>query len=299
MLIVYGYSQRLQRRAIRWGQKNHKHLVMISDSELHSKRSGFKSAIKKFILPKIYRQVSLFLTVGDANEAYYRHYGVSDSQLVRCFFPIDRSFYDEVVSRRIEARARIRAELGIPNNHSVILNVGKFVSWKRQMDLVQFSNHLQGQRNDVTVIFVGTGSDEKKLRASTQLQGPGGIVFAGFVTPEVLAEYYCAADVYSHCSEHEPHSLAISEAIYCGLPVVLSDQCGSYGPSDDVRNGLNGLVYSCGDVFELSSKLLAILDHDDSRAHMSEASEQYARQHQALAHGKALQQALTILKLSK
>ena len=131
------------------------------------------------------------------------------------------------------------------------------------------------------------------------MQGPGGIVFAGFVTPEVLAEYYCAADVYAVCSDHESHSLAISEAIYCGLPVVISDQCGSYGPTDDVRNGLNGMVYRCGDVAELSIKLLAIIDHDDIREYMSETSEQIAQQHQALAHGKALQQALAILKVSK
>ena len=298
VLVVYGYSQRLQRRATRWGEKNKVPLLMISDSELHSSRSVLKSAIKKLILPRIYRQTALFLTVGDANEAYYRHYGVRDSQLVRCFFPIDLILYDEVTSRSGEARSRIRRELGIPENHKVILNVGKFVSWKRQIDLVQFSNRLQGQRSDVTVIFAGAGPDETELKNATQLLGPGGVVFAGFVTPDVLAEYYCAADIYAHCSEHEPHSLAISEAIYCGLPVVISDRCGSYGPSDDLRNGLNGLVYGCGDVSELANKLLAILDQDDTRVQMSEASKQFAQRHQVLAHGEALQQALTILKLS-
>ena len=63
---------------------------------------------------------------------------------------------------------------------------------------------------------------------------------------------YCAADVYVHCSDNEPHSLAITEAIYCGLPVVLSDRCGSYGPTDDVQPGINGFVYRCGDVSDLS-----------------------------------------------
>ena len=295
VLVIYGYSQRLQRHALGWA-KNHKiPIIMVSDSELRAQRNWLILCLKTLFLPLWLRSCSVFLTTGDANEAYYRHYGVPDEKLIRCFFPIDVKKYDNILSDKSIARQRIREKLGIPNHHSVILNVGKLVSWKRQCDLVSFSNSLQGRYQDVTVILAGTGQDETALRALCQREGPGGVIFAGFISPDELIEYYCAADIYAACSEREPHSLAISEAIYCGLPVVISDRCGSYGPSDDVRQGLNGFVYRCGEVSELSRRILFILQDTDIHTQMSKASAKISRQHQALAHGEALTQALVVI----
>lgn len=299
VLVTYGYSQRLQQRAVRWAESALIPIIMISDAELRQHRHWLKLFTKALLLPRWLRSYRLFLTVGDANEAYYRHYGVSDERFVRCFFPIDLKNYDKVIADRVAARQRVRFAHGIPDHHKVVLNVGKFVPWKRQRDLVALSNSLQGRHDDITVILVGTGRDESSLRILCKQEGPGGVVFAGFVSPDRLAEYYCAADVYVLCSDHERHSLAVSEAIYCGLPVVVSDRCGSYGPTDDVRLGLNGFVYRCADVSSLSKLLLLILGDKSTLARMSEASLSIGRQHQALAHGGALTQALAIIDVDK
>lgn len=299
IIIIYGYAQRLQRRALAWASTSKVPICMISDSELRSKRNIFKRLIKRLSLPSLYNKVSLFLTVGDANEAYYRHYGVHDRRFVRCCFPIDTKLYDSVLHDAESARQRVRHTLGIPAHHKVVLNVGKLVPWKKQLDLVHFSNSLQGKRDDVTVILTGTGPDEQQLHQLCKKQGPGGVVFAGFVMPDKLVEYYCAADVYAHCSEHEPHSLAISEAIYCARPVVISDYCGSYGPSDDVRHGLNGLVYRCGDIADFSQKLHSIFDNNETCKKMSDTSRNISRHNQKLAHGEGLKQVLTILQVEQ
>jgi glycosyltransferase involved in cell wall biosynthesis len=295
VVVVYGYSQALQRRALRWAKSTSVPVLMISDSELRASRSLVKRAVKAILLPRVLSNVSLFLTVGDANDDYYRNYGVPDDRLIRCFFPIDVCHYDSIMTKRNECRKHIRSRLQIPAHHKVLLMVGKLVPWKRQADLVRFSNSIQDKRDDVTVMLAGTGPDESSLRALTRRVGVGGVLFAGFVLPEVLAEYYCAADIYVHCSEREPHSLAISEAIYCGLPIILSNRCGSYGPTDDVQPGLNGFVYRCGDIRDMSRRLLHVLGEKGVFARMSEASERIGREHQQLAHGRALAQALAII----
>lgn len=295
VVLVYGYSQKLQKRALWWANFKKLPIIMISDSELHVKRGWFKQLVKKIVIPRILKKVSLYLTVGDANEAYYRNYGATDDQFIRCSFPISILDYDSVFSIRSKYRDDIRFELDIPNDHKVILMVGKLVSWKRQTDLIQFSNSMQSVRTDLTVVLVGTGQDEPKLRAETCHIGSGGVVFAGFVDPDTLAKYYCAADIYVHCSEQEPHSLGISEAIYCGLPVVISDRCGSYGPMDDVRVGLNGFVYQCGNVADLTRRVMYVLNEPAVHSAMSAASTRLGREHQALAHGQALCQALTVI----
>src|SRR5690606_19958412 len=125
------------------------------------------------------------------------------------------------------------------------------------------------------------------------------VYLLGFVEPERLVDVYLGADVYAHCSAVEAHSLAISEAVYAGLPVVVSDRCGSYGPSDDCRPGLNGFVYSCGDSTGLAKCLAVLAKSDDLRALMATESRSIGAAAQKLAHGKALQQALCLTRCER
>lgn len=291
-VVLYGYAQRLQRRAARWARARGITSLMISDSELHSARPWPRRLAKAVWLPRMFASLDGFLTVGDSNEAYYRHYGVADSRMVRCPFPIDVEHYDRVLAERRSERERVRRELGIPDEHTVVLMVGKLVPWKRQRDLVWFSNQCQGVREDVTVVLAGTGRDEALLRRETQREGPGGVLFAGFVDPKELASYYCAADIYAHCSSQEPQALAISEATYCGLPIVVSDRCGAYGPCSVVQPGRNGQVYACGHLPRLSWSLETLIDDRLLRRTMGRASAELARHGQQLAHGAALAHAL-------
>jgi glycosyltransferase involved in cell wall biosynthesis len=217
--------------------------------------------------------------------------------MVRCFFPIDVETFDAKFEYKEQIRAQLRAMLKVPQHHSIVLTVGKLVPWKRQCDLVQFSNAVQLTRGDVTVVVVGSGPDEARLRAIASRIGPGGVLFAGFVQPRDLVDYYFAADVYCHCAEIEPHSLAISEAIYSGLPVVLSDRCGSYGATDDVQPRINGLVYQCGDQVGLAGALLRLLDEGRLRQEMSKVSAALGRKHQALAHCGGMRRAIEVLGL--
>jgi glycosyltransferase involved in cell wall biosynthesis len=295
LVLVYGYIQPLQRRVMRWVKANDKRLLMIGDSELRQARSKLKGIVKRFWLPYVFSAVDIFLTVGDANEAYYRSYGVPDYKMVRTFFPIDVALFDRALQLREQQRAAVRQLLDIPDDHLVVLMVGKLVSWKRQRDLVAASNELQSRKAKVSIVLAGTGPDGKQLETLAQLKGPGGVIFAGFVPPEELVHYFSAADTYVHCSAQEPHSLAISEAIYAGLPILVSDRCGSYGPSDDVRTGLNGYVYPCGDVPVLVTMLERLFASPKLRQELGRESQQMGIAHQALAHGKAISQALVSL----
>ncbi|MEP4484840.1 MAG: glycosyltransferase family 4 protein [Halioglobus sp.] len=299
IVLVYGYIQPLQRRVMRWAKANGRQLLLVGDSELRQARGRVKGFVKKLWLPRVFSSIDLFLTVGDANEAYYRSYGVPDYKFVRMFFPIDTTSFDQSLNDREQQRARVRRLLGIPHDHMVVLMVGKLVSWKRQADLVKVSNLLQSGSSQITIVLAGTGPDSDRLNSEAQASGPGGVVFAGFIPPEELVHYYLAADVYVHCSAKEPHSLAISEAIYAGLPVVVSDRCGSYGPSDDVQVGLNGYVYPCGDVTILAALLEKYSKKPTVRQRLGSESRRIGTAHQTLAHAKSICQVVDALAMIK
>ena len=59
------------------------------------------------------------------------------------------------------------------------------------------------------------------------------------------------------------HSLSISEAIYMGCPVIISDKCGSYGETDDVQVNKNGFVFECENVVQLKSYIHPNPNHSD------------------------------------
>jgi len=93
------------------------------------------------------------------------------------------------------------------------------------------------------------------------------VYFPGFVPAGRLPAFYAATDIYVHPASAEPHSIAVSEAIYMGCPVIISDRCGSYGENDDVQEGKNGYVYPFGNIERLAACIkLLINDHTRSEA---------------------------------
>ncbi len=69
-----------------------------------------------------------------------------------------------------------------------------------------------------------------------------------------------------------------------GLPIVVSDRCGSYGTDDDVRPGVNGLVYPCGDTDALRRQLSWLQDNPSSRIGMGMTSHRIASAQQSVTY---------------
>lgn len=298
VLVVYGYAQKLQRRAARWGYRKKVHVLMISDSELRQHRRLLVRVAKRLALRRVYSKITMFLTVGDANEEYYRHYGVRSSQLIRSPFPIDKNKVEMVLSNKNNIRKIIREQLRISENSIVITVVGKLVPWKCQKDLISVLNYISRDELDLTLLIVGTGPDEKDLKRLSKNVLSQQVIFTGFVQPKKLLEYYISTNIYIHPSEKEPHSLAISEAIYCGCPIILNDRCGSFGPTDDVRIGYNGFVYECGNVQQLAHYIKTLAQSEELMLRFSRNSRIIGVQNQVLAHGEGLRSALVALGFS-
>jgi glycosyltransferase involved in cell wall biosynthesis len=285
-VLTFGYSQRLQRRAQRWARRKKKVLLYFSDSELRQRRSAWKDVTKGIVVRRLLKGVDWFITTGNANEEYYRHYGVPSHSMIRGSHPIDRSTYQTAYKCRAELRAETRHRLGIGDTELVVSMVGKLVPWKRQHDLVRAIGDVQHKR--AVALVIGAGEMYHTLERSANSLESNRAILTGFTPSEELPALYAASDLYVHTSEVEPHSVAISEAIYMGLPIVLSDRCGSYGTDDDVRIGLNGLVYRCGDVEQLASTISWFARNPDAIAQMGEKSHEIACKQQDTIYDEVL-----------
>jgi glycosyltransferase involved in cell wall biosynthesis len=281
VVYVHGYHLLVYRAVMKWANRSSIPVLMTTDSELRHPRPWPVRIAKRLTLPKLFRRVGLFLTVGDENEKYFGHYGVPTSHFHRVPFSIDSAFYDKVLSRREETRERLRLQLGIPSGAVVILTAGKLIQRKRQEDLIRAFESVPGSRDGSAVLLIaGDGSLRAHLEEVARPLGAA-VKLLGFVDISSLPEHYIAADIYVHPSDHDPHPLAISEALYCGLPVIVSDRIGSAGPTDDVRVGENGWEYPVGDVARLSCLLNLLIDDAELRTRAGLLSRRLGKLHSA------------------
>jgi len=280
VVFVYGYSAPISRAAIAWARLRGTPLVMNSDSELRHPRPLLTQTAKKLVLPLLFRQCDRFFTVGNANEDYYLSYGVSRDKFVRTPFPIDSPIYDLAVRNREDIRKAVRSEIQVGESASLILTVGKLIPRKGFDDLIlAFERTLEKPTSRKSYLLIaGDGPERTRLEALAARIAPN-VRFLGFVPVAVLPRFYVASDMYVHPSHADPHPLAVSEAIYCGLPVIASDRIGSIGPTDDVSPGVNGWSYPCGDVGALAGLLAEIMKNPMQLEKAKEASLDIGRKH--------------------
>lgn len=281
VVYVHGYANDSERKTMQWARRSRVPVMMTTDSELLHPRPWHVRVMKRLILPRILRNVDLFLTVGDENERYYEHYNVPRERFHRVPFSIDSAYYDKVLLNKVNIRNSLREKLGISPETVAILTVGKLIPRKGQADLIRaFAETVQSVKNPAVLLIAGDGPERATLEELAKPLGSA-VRLLGFISVDELPNYYIAADLYVHPSSMDPHPLAISEALYCGLPAVVSDRVGSAGPTDDVQVGRSGWVYPYGDVAALSSTLAKIIDDPSARRKAGEASRELGLLHSA------------------
>ena len=290
VIITYGYWQKLQRRVYRWAVKHHIKLVYISDSELRHKSNIVKKVVKFIFIKKYFSKIDLFLSVGDANEDFYKHYGVNPAQIIRMHFPIDIYLYEKSYNSREFLREQIRNRYLIGKEEIVASVVGKLISRKRQDIIIKAMELMEMEGIYMHLFIIGSGERLKYLRKKAQNLKISKVHFTGFIKVQDLPGFYAASDFYIHPSTFEPHSIAVSEAIYMGCPVIVSDKCGSYGKSDDVQEGKNGFVFDSENVEELIDAMRLLIKNSQIRKNFSEYSHSISKKFQQCAHSTVIKE---------
>lgn len=260
---IHGYSHRTSWRAYRWAMKNRKQILYFGDSELLAPRSWKARLFKRAILPRFFARCSTFLTIGDNNEAYYRHYGVPEEKMIRGSFPVDISrFRGEVEHLTVKDRREQRRGLGLNPESLVALFVGKFIDIKRPLDLVHAAARLKDRIPHFQALMLGSGPLEDRIRSEIGRLGlQETVLLPGFINQKELPKVLWAGDLLAMCSSKDPHPLVVTESMSVGNAVVASDRVGCVGPTDAARVGENAIVYPCGDVDALADAI-ASLDND-------------------------------------
>ncbi|MBE6957766.1 MAG: glycosyltransferase family 4 protein [Ruminococcaceae bacterium] len=145
-----------------------------------------------------------------------------------------------------ERKARRRA-LGIPEDHTVLLNLGRLGTEKNLTELLELFAVALSHKRTLTLLLVGDGPARKDLEELAQkLAIADRVIFTGMVAPEEVHKYYQLGDIFVSASTSETQGLTYIEAAANGLPLLCRrDPC-----LDGVLvEGQNGYEYEADQEF--------------------------------------------------
>ena len=181
--------------------------------------------------------------------------------------PVDPARWESMSNSR--TRDQARRALGIKENEVVLLTVGTVCPRKGQMDLIQAIARLPAElQNKARCFLVG----DFPSSYSTEIQQmiatfPRELAERISIVAETsdVATYYLAGDIFVCSSRIECYPRVTQEAMAFGLPIISTPV---YGIAEQIRPHVNGVFYDPGDVQQLASSIVHLLEHPQLRQTM-------------------------------
>jgi phosphatidylinositol alpha-1,6-mannosyltransferase len=162
----------------------------------------------------------------------------------------------------------LRSSLGLVGR-PVVVCVSRLVDRKGQDVLIHGMTRIRGRVPDATLVIVGGGPAEGRLRALAAEAPSGSVVFVGKVAEDDLPRYYALGDVFAMPCRSRLAGLEVEgwgnvfiEAAACARPVVVGD---SGGARESLVDGETGLLVDGADVAQVADAVASLL-MDPARA---------------------------------
>lgn len=269
ILNVTGYFDWAQVLLMIYARNKGVKIVMSSESSsVDNNRFKIREKIKKFILS----QADSFFCFGKTSADYLISLGVKPSQIA-----VDNAAVvdEDIIKTNYDAakqRAQIISESSIPKHNFIF--VGRLAPEKNLEILIKAFIALQ-QNSEATkswgLIFAGDGPSRSDLEKLTiDSPNPGHILFAGGLPWYRVPEWLAKSDVLILPSISEPWGLVVNEAMVCGMPVIVSKNCGC--AEDLLVDGRNGFSFNPLHQSELENSMKFFMQNPDKIVPMGNES---------------------------
>ena len=164
------------------------------------------------------------------------------------------------VNRDVQRTPSVRSELGINSEDVVVACIGELNPNKNQSLLLDAWKRVTDKRSNVHLLIIGDGAYRQKLERQNFEQNIRNVHLLGYRNdvPYILQE----TDILAHVSKREGLPKVILEAMAASKPIVAT---GVRGNRDLIEHGRNGFLVPLGDVGELESALLRLIDNEELR----------------------------------
>ncbi len=159
------------------------------------------------------------------------------------------------VNNPAEIRKKIREELKIPEDAYVMIYVADVVPNKNQGMLIDALKTVRGQGYNMYLVLPGPECDEGACERYAGEQGMAEYCrFLGWRSD--IGELMYSADICTASSIREGFGLSLVEAMYCGLPVVATD---NRGHRMIIRDKENGFLVPVNDAEKMAERVKQLI----------------------------------------
>ena len=167
-----------------------------------------------------------------------------------------------------------------PPGAPVLLTVGRVGDRKAQDVVIRALPRVLAAHPDVVYVMAGIPEKQAAFTALAEELGVAhAVCFTGAVDDGDLPALYNRADLFVLVSRRtaggdvEGYGIVVQEAALCGVPAVVSRDCGL---TEAIREGETGVSVPPDDPAATAAAIIALLDDDTSRARMGRRARELA-----------------------
>jgi glycosyltransferase involved in cell wall biosynthesis len=208
-----------------------------------------RTPLKEAAKHALFRIADAVQVAGPVSRAYAEAYGAKPEDVFAIREEIDLSFWELTADVRQTNGQAVRSTHDLQG--CVFLYVGR-LWWGKGIDsLIDAYAALRAASVDCSLVLVGAGSEEERLRARTRSMGR--VVFAGHAEGERLRDWYSAADVFVFPTLGDPYGHVVQEAMAAQLPVITTTAAGDI--EDRVIEGETGYLVPPDDPASMEERM--------------------------------------------
>ena len=226
------------------------HTLIVEYVKTHAKLLPFGPDLMRWLSREYCNRVDLVITPSPSMRRELQKYGVTTRIEVN-----QTGIYLEDFRHPLDD---IRGEFGIPQNHRILLFVGRLSDEKNVKMLLTALSIISYERRDVHLLLVGDGPQRKEYeRLARYLGVDRQVTFAGFVPKEKTSTLFGAVDAFVFPSTTDTQGIVIMEAMAAGIPIIAVD---ALGPGDIIEHEKTGLLTE-DDPAEFAQAIVRVLQN--------------------------------------
>lgn len=248
-------------------KKLHYPIYFWSETHFQERRnySSWKLKVREFIRRFIYKKFDGFWYSGKLSKEMIEYYAPKDAKYH--FVPnlIDNQAYFSSTQELRKDKSKLRTKWEIPDGNIVFVTPAR-LAWVKGIHT--FANLLRKaeKADSVTMLVPGTGPDKEMIENEIKKTGLD-IRLLGYQQQNIILELYAIADLFVLPSLSDPNPLTCIEALWSGLPLLVSKHVGNY--PEVIEQGHNGYVFDYAaptEAVEILTKLISASDEWKQKA---------------------------------
>lgn len=228
--------------------------ILLFDGISTNRITDNENYVKKIIKRMVISGSSFILGNGKVSKRYFNEvFNYPEDRIYNQYLSVDGEKINSIFKNREKYRKFYRRNLGIEEGEKVLIYSGRLIDIKNVHSIIKAISYLG--KEDLTFLVTGGGElEESILKLAEKLNVK--IRITGFISEQdELFKHYCAGDALILASLDEPWGLVINEAMFSGLPVIVSEICGC---AWDLVDG-NGFLINPSNIIDISEKISRVL----------------------------------------